>query len=64
MPDFAAARWISADVVTRLNRPTASAVGLPRELYTSPDFFELERDRVLAGTWVCVGCYCHRSTRL
>jgi len=55
MADFAAARWISAEVVARLSRPTASAVGLPRELYTSPEFFELERDCVLAGTWVCVG---------
>src|SRR6185503_8757037 len=49
MSDFAAARWISAEAVARLSRPTASAIGLPRELYTSPEFFELERDRVLAG---------------
>lgn len=46
---------ITADVVARLNSPTASAVGLPREIYTQPDFFELERDRVLAATWMCVG---------
>jgi hypothetical protein len=45
MPDFAAARWIDAEVVARLSRPTASAIGLPRELYTSADFFEVERDR-------------------
>ena len=50
-----AARWITGDVVARLNRPTGAAVGLPREIYTEPEFFELERDRVLARTWVCVG---------
>lgn len=55
MAELAAARWISADAVTRLNVPTGNAVGLPRELYTSPEFFELERDRVLANTWLCVG---------
>ncbi len=46
---------ITADVVARLNSPTANAVGLPREVYTQPDFFELERDHVLAATWMCVG---------
>ncbi len=46
---------VTADVVARLNRPTESAVGLPREVYTRPEFFELERDHVLAATWVCVG---------
>ena len=55
MAEFAAAHWIDADAVARLNRPTDSAIGLPRELYTSPEFFELERDRVLAATWMCVG---------
>src|SRR4029079_7674118 len=55
MSDFAAARWIRAEAVARLSRHNASAIRMPRELYTSPEFFELERDRVLAGTWVCVG---------
>lgn len=55
MAESIAARWITPEVVARLNLPTNDAVGLPRELYTSPDFFDLERDRVLAGTWVCVG---------
>ena len=50
-----AAQCITADVVARLNRPTATAVGLPREAYTNPEFFEIERDQVLAATWVCVG---------
>ena len=50
-----AAECISADVTARLNRPTETAVGLPREVYIKPEFFELERDCVLAATWFCVG---------
>ena len=50
-----AAACITTEVVARLNRPTEHAVGLPREVYISADFFELERDRVLANTWFCVG---------
>ncbi len=55
MPVVNAASCITDEVITRLNRPTEHAVGLPREVYTSADFFELERDRVLANTWFCVG---------
>ncbi len=50
-----AAQCITADVVAQLNRPTGTAVGLPRGVYIQPDFFELERDRVLAATWFCIG---------
>ncbi|MBA3253720.1 MAG: aromatic ring-hydroxylating dioxygenase subunit alpha [Pseudomonadota bacterium] len=50
-----AAACITAEVIARLNRPTEHATGLPREVYTSADFYELERDRVLAETWFCVG---------
>jgi len=50
-----AADCITAEVVARLNRPTGSAVGLPRDVYIDADFYELERDHVLAATWVCVG---------
>ncbi|MEP7062904.1 MAG: aromatic ring-hydroxylating dioxygenase subunit alpha [Betaproteobacteria bacterium] len=55
MSGFAAERWIDADVRARLALPTATATGLPRALYTSAEFFEVERDHVLASTWVCVG---------
>ncbi|MEO7760448.1 MAG: aromatic ring-hydroxylating dioxygenase subunit alpha [Casimicrobiaceae bacterium] len=51
----AGAEIVTAEVVARLNRPTASATGLPREVYTRNDFFDLERDHVLASTWMCVG---------
>jgi choline monooxygenase len=50
-----AAACITAEVIARLNRPTGSATGLPRDVYIDADFYELERDRVLAATWVCVG---------
>jgi len=55
MDRSAAARIVDAAVVAQLNRPTGEATGLPREVYTEPEFFALERDRVLAATWVCVG---------
>jgi phenylpropionate dioxygenase-like ring-hydroxylating dioxygenase large terminal subunit len=33
----------------------AAAPMLPKQCYTSPDFFEFERDAVFARNWVCVG---------
>jgi phenylpropionate dioxygenase-like ring-hydroxylating dioxygenase large terminal subunit len=33
----------------------ASAPMLPRQCYTSPEFFEFEREAVFARNWVCVG---------
>lgn len=33
----------------------AAAPMLPRECYTSPEFFEFERSQVFARTWMCVG---------
>ena len=55
MNDNARTDIVTPDIVAQLNRPTKTAVGLPREVYTRPEFFELERDRVFAATWVCVG---------
>jgi choline monooxygenase len=49
------AACITPSVVSALNQPTGSAIGLPRALYTDPAFFEVERDHVLATTWTCVG---------
>jgi len=46
---------ITPEVVAAVGRPTAGAVGLPRDLYTDARYFELERDHVLAATWFCVG---------
>ena len=36
-------------------QPTAQASGLPNQAYRSDDFAVLERDRVLARTWTCIG---------
>ncbi|MEO5700547.1 MAG: aromatic ring-hydroxylating dioxygenase subunit alpha [Casimicrobiaceae bacterium] len=55
MPHTHALIHLTPDAVAALRRPTASAVGLPRQLYTDPGYFEIERDHVLAATWVCVG---------
>jgi phenylpropionate dioxygenase-like ring-hydroxylating dioxygenase large terminal subunit len=33
----------------------AAAPMLPRECYTSPEFFEFEREAVFAHSWLCVG---------
>src|ERR1700693_4160204 len=35
----------------------AAAPMLPRECYTSPEFFEFEREAVFAHSWLCVGRY-------
>ena len=36
-------------------RPTGEAAGLPNDAYTSADFMQLERERLFARTWTCVG---------
>jgi choline monooxygenase len=38
-----------------VRQPIQTARGLPNEAYTSPDFAHLERDRLFARTWTCVG---------
>ena len=38
-----------------VQRPTGEARGLPSALYTDPAFFILERERLMADTWVCIG---------
>jgi choline monooxygenase len=40
----------------RIRRPVSLAETLPREVYTSDEFFALERERVFARGWVPVGC--------
>ncbi len=41
--------------LTRVLDPIETAQGLPNEAYTSEAFARLERDRLLARTWTCVG---------
>ncbi len=38
-----------------VQRPIAAAQGLPNWLYTSEEGFRLERERLFAPTWACVG---------
>ncbi len=39
----------------RVLQPIESASGLPNQCYTSNATFELDRDHVMADSWVCVG---------
>ena len=39
----------------RVMQPIESANGLPNECYTQAESFQLDRDRVLAPGWVCIG---------
>src|SRR5699024_6525275 len=41
--------------IEAVKRPTDQASGLPNALYTEDHFFHLERDHLMARTWVCVG---------
>lgn len=46
---------LSPDTIAAINRPTAEATGLPNEAYTSAEFQRMERDVLLANTWMCIG---------
>ncbi|MGH6933915.1 MAG: aromatic ring-hydroxylating oxygenase subunit alpha [Dongiaceae bacterium] len=41
--------------LSRVLGPTAQARGLPTVCYVSEDYFALERERLFARTWTCVG---------
>ncbi len=43
------------DGLERTQRPIDEARGLPNAAYTDPDLYRLERDRLMARTWVCIG---------
>ncbi len=51
-------RGLHADLVAHINRRTVEAAGLPNEAYTSEAFLALERDRLFAATWTCIGHAC------
>src|SRR5207253_2597228 len=50
----AALKTLLADIAA-LPGDESSAPMLPRECYTSPAFFEFEREAVFAASWMCVG---------
>lgn len=37
------------------DKDVSNAVTLPREYYTSEEFFELEREKIFSDAWLCVG---------
>ncbi|MEM7237155.1 MAG: aromatic ring-hydroxylating dioxygenase subunit alpha, partial [Pseudomonadota bacterium] len=41
--------------LTSVTRPVAEARGLPNEFYTSPELFELEKERVFFRNWAALG---------
>src|SRR5580704_6284520 len=43
------------DTLPRYSGNEAAAPMLPKQCYTSPAFFEFEREAVFARNWVCVG---------
>ena len=45
----------SSDMFDAVLQETGEARGLPNVAYTSEDFLALERDRLWARSWVCVG---------
>lgn len=51
-------KGLHADLVAHINLPTLDAAGLPNEAYTSESFLALERDRLFAATWTCIGHAC------
>lgn len=49
--NFATEQWLKA-----LSGPLEEVRGLPNEVFTSPDFFELERQTLFSHSWVFVAC--------
>ena len=46
------------ELAATVDRPIAEAVGLPNRTYTSPEFFQLELERIVAPSWACLGHTC------
>ena len=44
-----------AELVAAVDRPVGQATGLPNHTYTSPEMFDLERERIFATSWACLG---------
>jgi len=47
--------FLDEQTIETLNRPTASATGLPGSTYCSTEFLELERELLFSRTWVAAG---------
>ncbi len=46
---------LGEDAIARIRRPIAQAGGLPRQAYTSQEFFDLERERLFPRVWFGIG---------
>ena len=42
-------------VLDHVDRPVAEAHGLPNTCYTDVEYLRLERERVFAPNWACIG---------
>ena len=54
-PVYGAGPVADAAAFDAVNRETGKATGLPNPAYTSDRFSVLERDGLLANTWLCIG---------
>ena len=43
------------ELTAAVERPIEKATGLANRAYTSPEFFRLERERIFAPSWACLG---------
>ena len=50
--------FLDDGTLAALERPTAEARPLPSRVYTDPDFWRLENERLFARAWMCAG-YAH-----
>ena len=48
-------RYLTAETVERISRPTAEATGLPNEAFTEPEFLALEKRLLFRRTWMAAG---------
>ena len=58
IPSGSDSRGLAPETVERIHRPTVEAGALPNEAYKSEAFLALERDRLFAPTWTCIGHAC------
>lgn len=54
-PAALSSHGVSRSAWAAVQRPIAEARGLPNEAYTDPDGWIVERDKLFARTWTCIG---------
>ena len=48
-------RFLDTETISRINRPTAQATGLPNVAFVDPEFLALEKRLLFRRTWMCAG---------